>query len=154
LEQGQMRQLIRETLQKFEHYSESAEELLMLTAAQESLLGYYIEQVKGPAIGIFQMEIATYDDIYKNYLAYNHLTCMYLHNASQSVACMVNADTMRFNLKYAICMARIHYLRVEEPLPKAWDWRGLAEYYKRYYNTYKGSATVEEAIDNYKKYAI
>ena len=36
--------------------SPNAEELLMLTAATESQLGRYLRQVRGPAIGVFQVE--------------------------------------------------------------------------------------------------
>ena len=50
--------------------SQEAENLLMGTAAQESALGEYIRQLgNGPALGIFQMEPETFDDIVRNYLA-------------------------------------------------------------------------------------
>jgi hypothetical protein len=47
-------------------------------------------------------------------------------------------------------MARVHYLRRPEPIPT--DLTGQAEYWKKWYNTYLGAGTVEEYIENYKKY--
>ena len=56
---------------------------------------------------------------------------------------------LEYNLAYAVCMARIHYLRDPEPLPKKNDVWGLAEYYKRVWNTEAGKATVEGAVVAY-----
>ncbi len=46
--------------------SDKARFLLLCTAAIESNCGYYIKQVDGPALGIWQMEPATHDDIWEN----------------------------------------------------------------------------------------
>ena len=49
--------------------SQAARELLLGTALQETGLRN-IQQVGGPALGYFQMEPATHDDIWENFLAY------------------------------------------------------------------------------------
>lgn len=41
--------------------SDAAVNLLLGTAAQESEFGKYIRQIRGPALGVFQMEPATFD---------------------------------------------------------------------------------------------
>ena len=55
--------IVKSTLNDLLLYSEDAEELLVFTCAVESLGGTYLQQVKGPALGIYQMEPVTYNDI-------------------------------------------------------------------------------------------
>ena len=150
MDKTQLRQLIVETLKGADLFSEAAVELLMGTAAQESALGRYIYQINGPALGIFQMEPDTHADIYQNYLAYRPE----LKRTAQSVSVKngVAADEMSWNLKYAIVMARIHYLRVPKALPDRSDVEAMAHYWKRYYNSEDGAGTVEEFIRNHKRY--
>jgi hypothetical protein len=148
MHKDQLRALIRDVLTQVGLYSNSAEELLMLTAAVESKLGYYIRQVGGPAKGIFQMEPNTEEDIWENYLAYKgelsyKITSKFMTN---------NLAELEWNLAYQIIMARIHYLRVPEPLPHPLDKVGLATYWKKYYNTSAGKGTVAKAIDAYEEY--
>lgn len=144
---GQLREhVIRPTLKSMGLYSHAAEELLMLTAATESLGGRYLHQVGGPALGIYQMEPATCHDIYDNYLKYRP-------ELAKKVALFGDGyRELPGNLYYATAMARIHYLRRSEPLPPASDVRGLANYWKQYYNTHLGAGTVKQAIGNYKRY--
>lgn len=163
MDKHQLRELIKETLTEIGLYSKEAENLLMGTAAQESRLGHYIQQLNsGPALGMFQMEPNTLKDIWKNFLpARKHITRMIM------LACgygsvfdpymkinhiMPKPDTLRWNLKFAICMARVHYLRVKEPIPSTVEEQAL--YWKVHYNTHLGKGTVEEFIENYNKYAI
>ena len=150
----QLRGLITDVLMYLDLYSEDAVELLMLTAAQESHCGTYIKQVRGPALGIFQCEPATAQDIYDNYLTFKPD----LESLIDSVSLLDQTASEQFDLKanlvYQIAMARIHYLRISEKLPSKDNIKAMAQYWKKYYNTYKGKGTVEEAIFNYKKYAI
>jgi len=144
----QLRSLIRQVLSPCGLYSEAAEELLIMTAAAESLGGQFIYQVGGPAVGIFQMEPNTHDDIWENYLKYKPAlaseTDFWTHSK--------DSEALVYNLAYAILMARIHYLRVAEPLPPATDIDGLAYYWKKYYNTYLGKGTVRGAKEKYLDY--
>ena len=158
MDKGQLKSLIEETLKEIDLYSEDAVNLLLGTAAQESAFGRYIKQLgNGPALGIFQMEPATHYDIFSNYIFYKEdlkrkivLTCQLAGPGSGIYD--PDAGMLRWNLKYAICMARIHYLRVPEPIPSTIE--GYANYWKDHYNTYLGAGTVEEIIHNYKKYVL
>ena len=149
-DKNQFRELIEDVLREADLYSESAVELLMLTCAVESNFGTYIEQITGPALGVFQMEPNTHNDIWDNYLKYK--TELAYSVDRQSIDCL--SAGLRTNLAYAIIMARVHYLRVPVPLPEADDVEGLADYWKRYYNTRLGKGTREKAITKYKEYCV
>ncbi len=151
MDKDQLRDLITRVLQEAGLYSDSAVELLMLTAATESKLGYYIKQIRGPALGIFQMEPRTHDDIWKNYLQYKKSIGEHF-GAANWRNFLRQAEKLEYNLKYSILMARVHYLRVPDPLPDADDVEGLAAYWKDHYNTYLGAGTVEKAIAAYNTY--
>ena len=65
--------IVRPAIEKIGLWSQEAEDLLIGTAAQESHLGTYLRQLgDGPALGIFQMEPATHNDIHENFLRYKH----------------------------------------------------------------------------------
>jgi len=133
-------------------HSDSVVELLMLTAAQESHCGRYIEQINGPARGIFQMEPESESDVFKNYLKYRPEL---LEIVQEFIFPHHVGDlNLRANLPYQIVIARCMYQRFSEPLPDAGDIKGLAEYWKKYWNTPLGAGTVVEAIENYRRYAV
>jgi len=150
----QLRGLIRETLQELSleiTYSEDAVELLMLTAAHESLMGTYIEQVKGPALGIFQMEPATEQDIYDNYLRY-HPNLAHLVQGFKMR--QTDIPDLKCNLAYQIAMARVHYYRVTKPLPSKTRPEQMAKYWKEHYNTVKGAGHWYDALQHYMELAF
>jgi hypothetical protein len=149
---SQFRSLIIEpVLSKLQVYSKEAEELLVFTCAAESNGGQYLHQVKGPALGVYQMEPATYTDLWVNYIrARNRLaTLMALHFQCNKIP---EVDRMVYDLHYATAMARIHYLRFKTKLPETTDLEGLWNYYKKNYNTDKGKAKKEEAIKKYQDF--
>lgn len=143
-------------LHRLDLWSKSAENLIMGTIAQESACGTYIAQIKGPALGICQMEPTTHDDIWKNYLAYKRTLARKVKNEAslRNISTYdVEAKELEANLAYSVAMCRVHYLRVIDPLPEdPNDIKELGKYYKKYYNTSKGKATVQQFIDNYSKY--
>jgi hypothetical protein len=149
IDQKQLRNLITRILEDADllNYSDGREiELLMMTAATESNLGEYIRQKGGgPALGIFQMEPLTHDDHWDHYIKYH----AYLPAIFKAFYVDPHHILLEYDLRYAIIMARIHYLRDREPIPPAKDVEGLARYYKRVWNTYLGKATVEDALDDY-----
>jgi len=128
-------------------YSESAVKLLLMTIAHESRRGEYLQQVDGPALGIYQMELATAEDIEYNYLKFRPD----LQEAVWSFAggTQTLSEDMATNLMYATAMARVHYYRVKEPLPPAYDVASLAKYAKAHYNTELGKATEHDYWDAY-----
>ena len=139
--------VIRPTLEHLQLSSQAAENLLLGTAAQESQMGYYLHQLNGPALGIYQIEPATHQDVWQNYIDYRAP----LSKKLLALGAMRESSLVT-NLSYATAIARIIYLRVNAPLPEADDIAGLAQYYKTHYNTVKGKATVEEFIANYQRY--
>lgn len=169
IDKRQLRELVTDTLEHLEEltrgkipFSYEAVELLMMTAAHESNLGTYIKQIKGPALGIFQMEPETYNDIQENYIDYRPwLNFAVIAMAPMGTATKEASDELAWNLKLQIIMARIHYFRVDEALPKP---KGpddlerflgeLARYAKQYYNTDEGSASESDYLEAYKKYAL
>jgi hypothetical protein len=149
----QLRDLIRLVLKDMEPlvpYSETAVELLMLTAAVESNLGTYIRQKGGPAQGIFQMEPATEKDLWVNYLEYKKG----LRDKVRGYRAMSPLkDELVWNTAYAIAMTRVHYLRAPSQLPPNTK-EELAAYWKKVYNTHLGKGTVEKAIQKYESMAM
>ena len=151
----QLRELIRETLESVGLYSRSAEELLILTAAAESNMGEYIKQVNGPARGIFQIEPATFRDIMERWLPTRSKEFRERVAAFESTFIgMRSPDTLVYNLKYSILVARLFYLRFPEPLPRHDDLMGLASLWKRRYNTHLGAGTVAGAMKKYERYVL
>ncbi len=145
----QLRKLAQKTLIEIGFYTPESLNLVLGTIAQESRFGHYIEQIKGPAKGICQMEPNTYDDIWNNYLKYKPELKDKVLKLSVTAD---SAEEMVWNLKLAIAMCRVHYLRVKEAIP--FGINEQAKYYKKYYNTHLGAATTQQYIDNYKKYVI
>jgi len=143
--------VIRPALESIGLYSDAAAELLLGTALQESNLRYLKQIGGGPALGLYQVEPATHDDIWTNFLAYrpelgtkvNALVC---HNRSP--------EKMIWNLHYATAIARIVYVRDSEPLPEQGDYEGQAHTWKRVFNTYLGAGTEEEYLENWHKHLI
>lgn len=148
----QVRELIiKPVLDLIRQYSEDAIELLMFTCAVESNGGSYIHQVKGPALGIYQMEPATHNDIWQSFFKkrtdIQHVLCLNL-----GINTYPNPERMIYDLFYATAMARIHYLRVNEPLPSKDDIDAIWDYYKAFYNTPKGKAQKTKSINIYKEF--
>lgn len=152
LDCSQFRSLIVEpVLSKLRLYSKNAEELLVFTCAAESLGGTYLHQVKGPALGIYQMEPNTYTDIWINYIrGRNQLaTLMALHFGCNKIP---EVERLIYDLHFATALARIHYLRIQINIPDPADVEGLWEYYKKYYNTEAGKANKESSIKKYQSF--
>lgn len=144
-----LKSLIASVLKELNLHSDNAVNLLIGTAAQESHLGRYRKQLGGgPALGIFQMEPATFDDIVKNYLRYKPELAARIERVAR--ISRFKAEDLENNDLLATCMARVHYLRVRESIPS--DLEGWARYWKRYYNTPLGKGTEEEFIANYKRF--
>lgn len=147
-------EIIVPTLKSMDMFSDAAVNLLLGTAAHESHMGTYLKQVSsGPALGIYQMEPATHDDIHANYLSYRPAIENKLFDFIGSYPEQLTKH-LQGNLFYATAMARLHYRRVKEPLPKADDLQGLAEYWKDHYNTHAGKGTVKQFIKDYERFCV
>lgn len=134
------------TLAHLEMDGDAARALLMGTAMQESALSW-LAQVRGPALGIFQMEPATFFDIRHSWLPARPA----VRAKVQDLSTGTKPEEMVWNLRLAAAMCRLQYRRHAEPLPAADDVRGLAAYWKRYYNTPRGAGTVEQFLASYER---
>ncbi len=140
--------IIVPALSDLQMYSDEAEELLVFTAATESLGGTLLTQVKGPALGAYQMEPNTYTDIWTNFIRYksNIVSILALNFDAGKIP---SPNRMVYDLRFATAMARIHYFRVQEPLPPKDDVQAIWEYYKAHYNTPLGKAKKDKCIADY-----
>ncbi|MBF0400744.1 MAG: hypothetical protein HQL90_08250 [Magnetococcales bacterium] len=142
----QLRDLvIRPTLQRLGLLSDAAEELVLGTAIQESSLHYLQQLDGGPARGLWQMERATHDDIWQNFLHFR--TKLGLNVLGP----YTRPDHTRlvWDLAYACAMCRIAYLRCPEPLPHAGDIEAQAAYWKAWYNTPLGKGSTQQYITSW-----
>ena len=156
MDKNQLRSLIEQTLKEIDKskpglFNAYAVDLLMGTSAQESHLGTYIRQLgNGPALGIFQMEPNTFEDIMDNFLYYQPDLLRDIKQACN--VARLTPTTLMYNLKVSIVFARLHYWRVSDPLPATIN--GMALYWKEHYNTRLGKGKPEEFIENYKRYVL
>ena len=120
-------------------YSDTALNLVTGTGLVES--GYRVtSQIGGgPALGWFQMEPRTHDDIWVNFLRYR-LDLANRILAASGLTGLPGAENLTRNKVYSACMCRVQYLRTPVPLPSATDAAALSAYHKQYYNTALGKA--------------
>lgn len=142
--------VIRPVLEHLEDcipYGRNAEQLVLGTALTESR-GEYIRQVSGPALGLWQMEPATHDDIWATYLARpsQRDLARKLEQLQTSAAITLGALEMIGNNYYAAAMCRVFYRRLPDPLPAAGDPLTMAKVWKLRYNTPLGAGTVQKAL--------
>lgn len=149
LDVAELRGQIRDTLTPLSLYSVQAEELLMATCAQESLLGTYRHQVNGPAIGIFQMEPGDFNDIWNNFLSYR--TPLKTQIEALASTTPPRPIEMQDNDPFAIAMCRVHYERCPRALPPSTDLNAIWMYYKVNYNSVLGAATQDQFFNNYRR---
>lgn len=143
--------IITPTLSMLQKFSDDAVELLLFTCAAESNGGTFVHQVGGSALGVYQMEPATHQDIWTNYI-YSAGPLSTIINLNFNINGKIDAGRMIYDLQYATIMARLHYSRFKEPLPDRKDPNAIFDYYKKYYNTPKGKATKAESIKKYKAF--
>jgi hypothetical protein len=137
--------ILRPTLNHIALPSEAAEQLLLGTALVESRLVHRRQIGGGPARGFFQMEPATHDDIWNNFLEFRPGLAEKIKSLRSSPAANAHQELER-NDKYACAMARAHYLRAPEVLPEVGDLEGMAGYWKQYYNTPLGAGSVSKYL--------
>ena len=144
--------VVKPTLKYLNMHSVAAEQLVLGTAVQESGLRYLL-QIGGPALGFFQMEPATHDDLWENYLAFRgDLKVKVEFLLSRYPARRL--DQLTLNHMYACAMCRLHYLRRPEALPREGDAEDMARYWKKYYNTELGAGTEPMFTLVFKEYVL
>ena len=123
-----MRELVKDTIKAIGLYKPEAVELILGTCAQESAFGKYRHQLGGgPALGIYQCEPATFNDIFENYLAYKSELLAKIIEVSGVTD--LNANDLETNDILSTCICRIHYYRIPDAIPI--DLPGWARYYPK-----------------------
>lgn len=157
--------IVRPALEFVGLWSQAAENLVLGTGLVESRLSY-VRQIasvdstgrragpRGPALGLFQMEPATHDDIWRNWLGGGSRALIaaavrdHVGNGDRS------AERLVWDLRYAAIMCRLHYRRVAEALPDYADLDGLSLYWKRHYNTSLGAGDPKTWVAMFRTYAM
>ncbi|MFT9361310.1 hypothetical protein [Acetobacter okinawensis] len=114
--------------------------LLTGTALVESGLVWLRQNGGGPALGLWQMEPATHDDCWQNFLDFRPMRAAPVRRLAGGACGVGSADLLVGNLAYACAMARVVYLRAPCGLPAPAESAGLSAYHKKYYNTALGAA--------------
>lgn len=127
--------------------SPAAIELLLGTAIQESGLLQLAQVPNGPALGVYQIEPATHDDVLTNFVAPRPSVQGRIRGLA--AATPDRDQQLVTNLAYATAIARMIYFRAPDPLSSATDIAGLAAYWKAHYNTAGGAGTEADFIANY-----
>jgi|TARA_R100001530_G_scaffold115286_1_gene82220 hypothetical protein len=141
---------------KYAH--ESAIDLVLTTGIVESRYRY-IRQIRGPARGFWQVEPKTAHDNVVSYLKYRVPLIRKCAEVSHiPLSDWVSSDVDKWdeiletNIAAGIIHCRMKYWRVPRRLPKTT--RGMASYWKKWYNTDKGAGKKEHFIEAVTKYLI
>ncbi|MEX1368658.1 MAG: hypothetical protein AB1Z98_36355 [Nannocystaceae bacterium] len=149
--QEYLTQIIEPVLCHIEAFSQGAAQLLLGTALHEGGGLRYRRQIGGgPGRSFFQIEVATHDDIWDNYLVYNASLAARVESLIPAGANKLNE--LENNDNYAAAMCRVHYLRQPGALPAFNDLEGQARYWKQYYNTPLGAGTTTKYLDDWNTY--
>lgn len=149
--------IIFPTLQQLggSYQSQAARQLILATSAQESRCGDYLKQMgNGPALGLYQMEPATANDLIDGWLKPTKRWDTVKQFASQAGMDQPYLISMVGELFYATAMARMKYFRASGPLPAYNDFEGMWAYYKKWWNSTLGAATKDQFKAAWDKYVV
>lgn len=138
--------LVRPVLAQLGLGSPAAVHLLTGTALVESGLVWLRQNGGGPALGLWQMEPATHDDCWRNFLSFRPALAAVVQGLGGAGAGVGHAGLLVGNLAYACAMARVVYARAPQPLPAPTDSAGLSAYHKQFYNTPLGAADSQRNV--------
>lgn len=127
----------------------ASEQLMLGTALVESNLDALKQRGGGPALSVFQIEPATFDDIYGRYLRARAALLTQIQDLR--IPAFTPTEQLAGNPFFACGIARMKYWMVPEPLPPAGDLEALGHYWKRYYNTEEGAGNAQYFADLYRK---
>ena len=141
--------IIIPVLARMEMLTKDAEDLVLATAIHE---GHNLKRITqyngGPARSYYQIEPATLNDLYKNYLSYRPDKKELLD--SFMIPMYDRVDNLVMNTAYATAACRLIYYRVRDAIPSTLE--GKARYWKEHYNTHLGKGSVDDFISNVKNY--
>ncbi len=141
----------------------AALKIVMGTAAKESAMGKYLHQKQGPAMGVFQIELATCKDILFRYLKRReHLAEKLVCASNWKVYAGVSnwpeltdedlSQLLHTDLRFQAAICRLKYWMVPEPLEDNWEY--LSWYWNKFYNANDEHGTEEEFLNACKHYKL
>ena len=107
-------------------------------------LTYLRQHNDGPALGLWQVEPSTQNDLYTNFLNYRPELSFQLMELRAPNLSM--AENLATNLMYGAAVCRLCYYRKPDALPEAGDIEGQAAFWKQHYNTPLGKGTVTKYV--------
>lgn len=130
-------------------YSIAAENLIIGTGAVESEFRFVKQHPTGPALGIFQMEPATFRWLWDDWLENRPAMKQKFLDIVGAWRVAMPEQEMVGNLYFASAMCRLRYWVAPEKLPDDGDIRALARYWKRWYNTEHGKGSEDDFVERY-----
>ncbi len=143
----QIKEITEHALYKIDGYSDDALALVVRTGMAES--GYRALKGYGdgnPAIGFWQIEPATLDDMIDNYIKYRSKYKIELIDLGMKFDNSKIISVMS-NMAIQAALCRLHYRRDKDPIPSWTDLEAQGAYWKRIYNTPLGRGTVEHFVE-------
>jgi hypothetical protein len=125
--------------------------IILGTMAQESCFTYTRQIGGGPARGLGQIEPATEQSLWMDFLAYNPEISAFV--TSRCGRGGPDEVALEYDLVYGILLMRVLYFwRDPERLPEVEDIEEAAVRYKKFYNTPAGAASEEDYCTSYATY--
>ena len=141
--------VIRPTLHEIGLWSEAAENLLLGTALVESGL-LFVRQIRGPALSYYQIEPRTHAWLVDEWLQEPAHHDLKMRILALRAPVPDNVEQLITNLAYSTAVCRLRYWVRPEPLPQPDDLRGLAQYWKDWFNTAKGKGDPAKFVKMYR----
>lgn len=142
------RQIIQPGIEAIQHYDPASLVLDLGTGIQESKLKY-VRQIGGAALGYFQMEPFTFNDLFSRWLGPS--SRQYIMDGLRMLTPHPeDPESLVTCPQFAAAMCRVKYLSIPAIAPQADDVAGMAAYYLKYYNA-GGKATTAQAVNSFKQ---
>lgn len=134
--------ILEPALKATDTYSLDAIYLVARTLVMESKLTHLKQLPEGPGLGFGQIEWATYLDCCR-YLKENHRLREDILRYTERQYLPETPVNLMGDLSLNVLICRVKYYMIHEPIPSYKDVMSQANYYKKYYNTSEGAATLE-----------
>jgi len=149
---GQLReQVIRPVLKDIGLWSQASENLLIGTGLIESRF-YYLKQIKGEALSLFQIEVPTYYWIIHKIANRSNLYEKVLKVLGYDK--FPPPERLMSDIALSLIIARYRYCLDPDPLPEAENIIELSKYYKKIYNTPLGKADPQLFVSLYREHEL
>ena len=145
--------VVRPTLKHMGIWSQTAENLLLGTAARESGLGFHLKMANTQALGIYQISPKMHRNIWDRFLApKSELSSLVRGLASQREFLSHPHHELATNLAYATAIAALVYWRHNNNLAKidCNDTRSLGRLWQKHFHS-RCHGTVQSFVNSYQE---